>query len=134
MKRKSKIILFIILALVGITIVGFVFVMKSIESNLEELKALNIQNIDISSVPDGNYKGSYSVFPVSAEVEVTVSNHEIVNIELIKHDHGKGEAAEAIPEKVVEKQSLKVDVITSATYSSKVILKAIENALLKASQ
>ncbi|TYB94365.1 MAG: FMN-binding protein, partial [Kosmotoga sp.] len=57
-----------------------------------------------------------------------------VDIELIEHNHGRGEAAEVIPEKVVEAQSLKVDIITSATYSSKVILKAIENALLKATE
>lgn len=108
--------------------------MNRIESNLEKLIALDIQNIDVSSVPDGKYTGSYSVFPVSAKVEVTVRNHEIVDIELIEHNHGRGEAAEVIPEKVVEAQSLKVDVITSATYSSKVILKAIEDALLKATE
>ncbi|MGC9384026.1 MAG: FMN-binding protein [Kosmotogaceae bacterium] len=134
MKRKSKIILFIILAIVGIAIVGFVFVMKNIESNLEELKATEILNIDVSSVSDGKYSGSYSSFPVSARVEVTVRNHEIVDIELIEHNHGRGEAAEVIPEKVVEAQSPKVDIITSATYSSKVILKAIEDALLKATK
>ncbi|TYB89642.1 MAG: FMN-binding protein [Kosmotoga sp.] len=134
MKRKTKMILTVIIAIIGVSLIGFIVVMRNIESNLEELKALNIQDINISSVPDGKYKGSYSAFPISAEVEVTVSSGEIVDIELIKHDHGKGGAAEAIPEKVVEKQSLKVDVITSATYSSKVILKAIENALLNAVQ
>jgi uncharacterized protein with FMN-binding domain len=91
-----------------------------------------MKNIDVSSVPDDKYSGPYCSFPVSAKVEVTVRNHEIVDIELIEHNHGRGEAAEVIPEKVVEAQSLKVDVITSATYSSKVTLKAIENAVLNA--
>jgi uncharacterized protein with FMN-binding domain len=80
LKRKSKIILFIIIPVVGIAIVGFVFVMKNIESNLEEHTAVEIQNIDVSSVPDGKYSGSYSSFPVSTKVEVTVCNHEIVDI------------------------------------------------------
>jgi uncharacterized protein with FMN-binding domain len=80
LKRKSKIILFIIIPVVGIAIVGFVFVMKNIESNLEEHTAVEIQNIDVLSVPDGKYSGSYSSFPVSTKVEVTVRNHEIVDI------------------------------------------------------
>ncbi len=49
-------------------------------------------------------------------------------IELLKHTHGQGGAAEAIPGKVIEAQTLQVDTISSATYSSKVILKAIEQA------
>ncbi|MEA2067506.1 MAG: FMN-binding protein [Thermotogota bacterium] len=134
MKKRTKIILIIILAIIAVSVTGFVILVNRLESNLEKLMALDIQNIDVSSVPDGKYTGSYSVFPVSAEVEVTVSNNEIENIDLIKHTHGRGEAAEVIPEKVVEAQSLKIDVITSATYSSKVILKAIEDALLNATE
>jgi len=38
-------------------------------------------------------------------------------------------AAELITDMVIDSQSLKVDVVSGATYSSKIILKAIENAL-----
>ena len=55
--------------------------------------------------------------------------HMIKEIELKKHDNGQGFPAEIIPGKVVEAQSLEVDIVSGATYSSKVILKAIENAL-----
>jgi uncharacterized protein with FMN-binding domain len=44
----------------------------------------------------------------------------------------QGQGAEIIPEKVIEAQSLKVDSVSGATYSSKVILKAIQDAILKA--
>jgi uncharacterized protein with FMN-binding domain len=83
----------------------------------------------LSKTNDGVYSGSYKVFPVVAEVKVTVKNHKISNIELVKHENGKGSSAEILPGKVVEAQSLDVDIISGATYSSKVILKAIENAL-----
>ncbi|MFO8059504.1 MAG: FMN-binding protein, partial [Bacillota bacterium] len=81
---------------------------------------------------DGTYDGSHEVFPVSVEVRVTVQDHRITRIELVKHTHGRGEAAEVIPDRVLEAQTLKVDAISGATYSSKAILKAIEDALLKA--
>ena len=58
-----------------------------------------------------------------------MKNHKIEDIQLLNHRNGKGKAAEVIPEKVVLSQSLKVDTITGATVSSKVILKAIEVAL-----
>jgi uncharacterized protein with FMN-binding domain len=63
---------------------------------------------------------------------VTVKNHTIKKIELLKHKNGQGQGAEIIPDKVMEVQSLKVDSVSGATYSSKVILKAIQDALLKA--
>ena len=52
----------------------------------------------------------------------------------MEHVNGQGSGAERIPATVVEKQTLQIDMVSGATYSSKVILKAIENALLNASK
>ncbi|WP_313562885.1 FMN-binding protein [Ruminiclostridium cellobioparum] len=41
----------------------------------------------------------------------------------------RGAKAEAIVDKIISEQSVTVDVISGATNSSKVILKAVENAL-----
>ncbi len=65
---------------------------------------------------------------------MTVKNHQITEIELVKHKSGRGAPAEIIPSKVVEAQTLQVDAVSGATYSSKVILKAIENALNNANK
>jgi uncharacterized protein with FMN-binding domain len=54
----------------------------------------------------------------------------IKKIEIVRHLNGQGKPAEVIPDRVIEMQSLDVDIISGATYSSKVILKAIENALI----
>lgn len=130
MKKKYKIIIGILLVL----IVGFYFCIKTIESNIDQLNDLRIINVDISKVEDGSFIGSYKVFPITAEVKVTVANHEIREIELLKHKSGQGVQAEIIPSKVVEAQTLEVDAVSGATLSSKVILKAIENALVKANE
>ena len=63
-----------------------------------------------------------------------LEEHQIKGIELLEHVNGQGSGAEIIPATVVEKQTLQIDTVSGATYSSTVILKAIENALLNASK
>jgi uncharacterized protein with FMN-binding domain len=128
MKKKYK-VLIIISAIVVVLVVAGVIGVSIIQKNLEILKVMEIKNVDLSQVADGVYSGSYSAFPTSAEVSVTVKDHAIMDIELVKHTHGKGGAAEVLPQMVVDAQSLQVDVISGATSSSKVILLAIEDAL-----
>ena len=99
--------------------------------SLEDLRSIEVSDIDLSKVSDGTYSGSYTVFPVAVELKVTVVNHQITKIDIIKHENGKGKAAEAITGDVITKQSLKVDTVSGVTYSSKVILLAIEDALSK---
>lgn len=114
-----------------IILIGIAAAKPRIEANLLDLKNLTFADINLSETKDGTYKGSHKAFPITAEVTVTVKNHMIAEIEITKHDNGKGKAAEAIINNVIESQSLQVDAISGATYSSKVILKAIENALIK---
>jgi uncharacterized protein with FMN-binding domain len=131
MKKRTKIFIVtgIIIALCVIT--GAV-VYNHLGNNLEALTKIDIPSMSLSEAKDGSYKGSYSAFPVSAEVEVTVESHKIIAIDLIKHVTGQGQAAESIPATVVTSQSINVDTVSGATYSSVVILKAIENALVLA--
>ncbi|MBP1745184.1 MAG: uncharacterized protein H6Q58_2162 [Firmicutes bacterium] len=133
MSKTKKVLVFLAIILV-IAVAGFSISLKAIEKNLNELANTRIVDVDISKSIDGVYTGSYEQFPVSAEVKVTIENQKITEIELIKHVTGKGAAAEAITGKVIETQSLDVDSISGATYSSKVILKAIQNALEKSNQ
>jgi uncharacterized protein with FMN-binding domain len=84
---------------------------------------------DLSNIPDGVYRGSAKVLPVIARVEVTVTGGRITGFRILRHLTGKGQSAETLAEKVVEKQTIELDTVSGATYSSKVILKAGENAL-----
>ncbi|MHB1454984.1 MAG: FMN-binding protein [Saccharofermentanales bacterium] len=126
-KRKALWIIMLILAILFFVIAGSY---SWIRNNLTKLAEIEIRDVDISQKNDGVYFGSFKAFPVAVELEVTIQNHEITRIDLLKHDNGQGTAAEAITDTVVELQTLEVDVISGATYSSKVILKAIENALM----
>lgn len=124
----KKIVLWVVVV-IGVIILIIAAASAVIQRNLTKLAQTDIPDIDLSDIADGEYEGEYAVFPVSAAVRVTVADHKIVKIELIKHFNGQGSGAEVIPGKVTESQSLDVDIVSGATYSSKVILKAIRNAL-----
>ncbi len=135
-KRKSLIrILAVIAVIVAAAIVVFVtVVIPKLEEGLKVLDTIEFGSLDLASINDGNYEGSYSAGIVKATVRVKIENHTITDIDILKHDNGKGKAAEAITSDVIKNQSVQVDVVTGATYSSKVILKAIENALTSSRQ
>lgn len=131
MKRTFKRVGMVVIILLIAIGVMFYALIKKTDENFADLIAMPVQAIDLSKLSDGSYSGAYSVFPVDVEVTVEVSANKIVNITIDKHVNGKGMPAEEIVNTVVKQQSLDVDMISGATYSSKVILKAIEHALLK---
>jgi len=98
-------------------------------SDVEEIGSLTVEHIDVSAVRDGCYQGSQRNGPVTAKVWVAVQGGKITEIELLRHSHGPDHGAEDVVARVVAEQSLQVDAVTGATYSSKVVLKAIESAL-----
>lgn len=85
---------------------------------------------DLSAKADGEYTGSYDGGLVKATVSVTLAAGRIASIRILKHDCSPiGKKGEAIIARVVERQTLAVDVVSGATGSSKVLLKAIEAAV-----
>ena len=58
-----------------------------------------------------------------------MEDHTIKEIKLLEHNNDRGASAESILDHMVEKQRTDVDAVTGATNSSKVIRKAVENAL-----
>lgn len=80
---------------------------------------------------DGVYQGSYKHNFNQAEVEVTIQNQEITRIKILKHEEWRGERAEAVTDRIVEKQSTDVESISGATRSSHVIMNAVEKAIEK---
>ncbi|OCL26916.1 hypothetical protein U472_05360 [Orenia metallireducens] len=96
-----------------------------------ELEDIEINDINLGEIEDGQYIGEYTTTLVAAKVAVKVKDHKVVSIDILEHRNGRGQKAERIVDSVIRQQSLKLDVISGATGSSKVILKAIENALSK---
>ena len=91
--------------------------------------------VDQEKLIDGVYEGSYRAGPNKALVKVTVEGKKVVKIEIVKHRAWKGKKAESIiPGRIIESQSTKVDAVTGATNSSRVIMNAVQKAIEKAYQ
>ncbi len=124
--KKGLLILGAVILVVGI---GAAIFVKTAQDALNELVKTPITEVDLNRIEDGTYVGSYSAFPVKVALTVTVKDRRITDIRITQHDNGQGKPAEAIVDNVLAAQSLQVDVISGATYSSKVILLAIREAL-----
>jgi uncharacterized protein with FMN-binding domain len=114
--------------LIALISVG-VSTLNKISRELEQLSTLSVPLIDLSEIQDGTYLGVYQTTAIEVKVEVTVYNHEITSILILEHRSGQGQPAEDIINHVIEQQSIDIDLISGATYSSKVILLAIGDAL-----
>ncbi|MBI9009216.1 MAG: FMN-binding protein [Tenericutes bacterium] len=128
MSKAKRIGLIVFIFVVIISAVSAYFIVQ-IQDDLNYLAQMPLEDVDLSTVEDGKYLGEYDSFPVSVILEVVVEDHEIISIDILKHNNGQGAAAEAILFTVMTEQSIEVDAIAGATYSSKVILLAIKDAL-----
>ena len=126
MKKLKKVLIGIVAVVVFIGLGGLFFASRG----LDEGKQVTINEVDLSKFDDGVYSGDYHHGRWANQVEIRLENHEIVEIKHIEGFNHK-EAMETIHERVLEDQSLLVDVVSGATVSSKAYLKAIENALMK---
>lgn len=125
MKKKTR-LLIILLVLCSIGGIGFIFFSNKI---VKEANALENKKIDILKVANGVYEGHSELGPVIVDVEVSVIDGRIIDINLVRHENGLGSSANNITNIIKEKNSCEVDAISGATVSSKVIINAVNNAL-----
>jgi len=125
MKKKPLIIISICAMLIGFALLGRLYSIKTFSD-------FRVEYIDFANIPAGVYEGTYKLqnVSVSANVTVIMENHQIIDIILNEHINHRGESANIIVDRIIDTQALEVDVVSGATQSSKVIMKAVENALL----
>lgn len=80
---------------------------------------------------DGVYKGSATGYRGSVTVAVTILDKKIVSIDILSasDDEAFFNRAKGVIDRIISSQSLDVDVVSGATYSSKGIIGAVKNAL-----
>ncbi len=141
-KIKVWIVILVIIGVIGIALLGGII---GTEPGRREIKNLTINDINFKNLHDGTYVGEYKGKKDSfrnTRVEVTVSSGRVTGIKVLKgalnkegkpaEINSKGSTVEDLFEKVIETQSLQVDVISGATLTSKTHIKAVENALEQA--
>lgn len=125
---KNRVVLLVIIIFVAILISSMIY-LKSVSEYKQKVQSTTFDEINISDISDGIYIGEYDVSFIYAKVKVSIKNGKIVDIDILEHKNGRGKSAEAIINKIVYEQKINVDAISSATNSSIVIKKAVENAL-----
>lgn len=113
---------------IGIVILAFVLLMAAMAfPGMRKTRALTFQNVDISQAPNGTYTGTYSAFRFTNIVEVTLKDHVIVAIDVVKTQ--RAELSETLKSEVIAEQSPVIDMVSGATLDQNAFLKAVENAL-----
>lgn len=89
----------------------------------------SVNEVNFAELEDGTYRGKYESSLVSAETQAVIKQGYMTDLMILRHDCGLGRKAKAVVDRVLQNQSLIVDAVSGATYSSRAILKATENAL-----
>ena len=104
--------------------------------NIATIRAEKEAKIAAGSWKDGTYEGSGQGFGGQIVVSVTIKNGSIDDIQIKEaknEDSAYFDNAKKIIDTMKQKQTADVDVASGATYSSKGIIAAVQNALKEAS-
>ena len=126
MKRFLKILLAVVAGFA--LLIGTVCVIVMIRMS-RQTDRFDKTPVDISLVADGVYEGLSETDLVKVDVRVTVSDGKISNIEILRHECGKGRPAENMIPAMLDQNTVEVDAVSGATFSSAVIKDAVRNAL-----
>lgn len=129
LKRNKKVLIIVVVVLLlAAAFAGGSYLLR-VNRYQKTVLGLTYSDVDISSIPNGTYVGECDVDFVKAKVRVVVADGAISEITILEHKQERGASAERIVDTIVDQQRIDVDAITSATNSSKVLKKAVENAL-----
>jgi uncharacterized protein with FMN-binding domain len=144
-KRKGhKAMWVVILVILGVLVVGAFVVMMVFEPGRREAMSVTVGAVDFSKLTDGVYEGQYQGTKDhlrDAKVAVTVASGQVEKISVIggamanekqSAEIRNGQSLDTLFQRVIDAGSLQVDTISGATITSKVHLKAVENALEQA--
>ena len=106
---------------------------SNIDVNTEEVPSSNVVEEVRGQYKDGTYVGTALGYANDVKLQVNVQNGFISNITILSHKETPGisdKAFEQIPSKIVSSQSVNVDTVSGATYTSKAIINAVNQVLV----
>jgi len=144
-KRRGKSKVWIVfLVIIGVIVIGAGAVMLALEPGRREAMNVTIGEIDFDHLQDGVYTGEYKGMKDhlrDVKVQITISSGKLAEVNVIggamanekqTTEIKNGLSIHDVFNQVVQSESMQVDVISGATITSKVHLKALENALEQA--
>jgi len=118
------------LLIVGIVVAALVGVMAiATFSGMGAVRRLKVNPVDLSTLADGSYAGSFRKGRFSYSVEVTVKDQRIEAVRSTGAKQAQDAVVQRIFARIVEVQSVQVDTVSGASLTTKAASKAVENAL-----
>ena len=108
---------------------------KVTEEMIEETETNSAKTGEDSVLKDGVWSGEGQGYQGKVTVEVTVSEGAIIDVKVTGYADDPeyfNDAKNGVVKQILEQQEAKADAVSGATYSSRGILEAVENALLQA--
>jgi uncharacterized protein with FMN-binding domain len=99
----------------------------------KRVRAMTIPDVSPAGIPDGTYPGEFTCLKFTYRVSVKVDSGRISDVAILanlKNEYAF--RAESVALRIVDRQTPNVDVVASATTTSKALMKAVENALTAA--
>lgn len=128
-KKRRNLITAILLLLLALACLTGLFYFIRVSLYQSGVRKLTYLEPDLTLIPDGAYTGEHDADYVGAKVQVVVEDGRITDITILEHKQERGKQAERVISAIVDEQRIDVDAVAGATNSSKVLKKAVENAL-----
>jgi uncharacterized protein with FMN-binding domain len=98
---------------------------------LSHYRNLPINELSLDDIEDGYYTGRVD-YSFKYEVRVLIENKSIKKVEIVRNrDNHYAILATGITQKIIREQKIDIDAVTGATTTSKIFLKALEQAVKK---
>ena len=126
MKKTTKILLLVVSGFILTIALFFTYLLWG----MNRLIQTPIPTLNLMEVADGTYQGTYTNSRFTTKVQVEVVNHAIVQITILQQPKFLIEDDWlALQQRIVDEQSLAVDVISGGTATSNALLLAVYDAL-----
>lgn len=107
-------------------------IINAVNNALAEDSGGSSEAIALEDVSDGTYTGTSEGHNGLMTVDVTVENQEITDINVVSHLETEGlsdPAFDQVPDQIIDSNSLDVEIVSGATFTSEAIIEAINDAL-----
>lgn len=128
-KRKCRLHQFCGLVIAILLAAHIVVGIGSFSEYQRKMATISIAGVTAKNLPDGTYEGACDVGYIKARVRVLIQDGEMADIHLLEHRNERGAAGEGVLVRILGAQTTGVDAVSGATNSSRVIQRAVENAL-----
>ncbi|MCR4735893.1 MAG: hypothetical protein K5829_12915 [Treponema sp.] len=101
---------------------------------LQEAASLPFYGISVDAVNDGTYTGETFTSFMHLQLNVTVADHKITDIQILQNEGSRGQNIAPIAEKIIQENKSVVTAIKGEEIASLVFISCVDDALKKGSE